>query len=47
MTSFDFDVISDTPAPRVIKPADLTKTETPPAKELRAPEEQVPRSDAA
>jgi hypothetical protein len=47
MPSFDFDVISDTPAPRVIKPADLPKAETPPAKDARAPEEQIPRSDAA
>ncbi|MDY0872028.1 hypothetical protein [Dongia rigui] len=47
MTSFDFDVISDAPTPRVIKPADLPKTETPPAKDVRLPQEHLPRSDAA
>lgn len=47
MTSFDFDVISDAPPPRVIKPADLPKAETPPAKQALPPEECVPRSDAA
>ncbi|MBI2256034.1 MAG: hypothetical protein HYU58_15535 [Proteobacteria bacterium] len=47
MTRFDFDVISDTPAPRVIRPADTPKAEAPPAKEGLAPEEPVPQSDAA
>jgi hypothetical protein len=47
MTRFDFDVISDAPPPRVIKPADIPKTETPPVKELSQPQEALPQSDAA
>jgi hypothetical protein len=47
MNSFDFDVISDAPPPRVIKPADKPKAETPSMKELTGPKDDVPQSDAA
>jgi len=47
MTRFDFDVISDAPPPRVIRPAEVPKAGTPSGKELSKPKEDVPQSDAA
>ena len=47
MTRFDFDVISDAPPPRVIRPADVPKADAPPAKDELARQERLPQSDAA
>jgi len=49
MTSFDFDVISDKPAPRVMQPAAIPQAKAPPSKEPDAAphEEPMPCSDAA
>jgi hypothetical protein len=48
MTRFDFDVISDAPPPRAIKPADAPPAEPPaPHKGLPHAQEPLPQSDAA
>lgn len=58
MTRFDFDVISDTPVPPVLRPPVSRRDEIAPAKapaagvprlaqDMRAHPDEIPRSDAA
>ncbi len=48
MTSFDFDVISDKPAPRVMQPVAIPQAKTPPKEPEAAPcDDAALRSDAA